>query len=499
VLGDSCGPTCLTITAGCGADVALGSLTQLASFSVPITGATNSRNPSCVGTTGANGIDVSLSWTAPSAGLYQFDTIGSTRDTVLSVVNGCNLSGTDLVCDDDGAVGGSTGRESSVRVTATAGQTFVVWVDTYGTSAGTAVLNLSYYGIVSCSDTGDTDGDRILNCRETNDGVFVSTNATGTSPTNSDTDGDGLLDGDEVLGTTGGLNLPALGANPLRQDIFVEVDWFEDSTGCGSHSHRMTAASVASATTMFANAPVDNPDGSSGITLHVDYGQGGVFTGGNRINEADPNITGGLDGEFLTWKAANFAANRSGRFHYVVSAHEFSDISAGGLGEAPGDDFALATACWGNNDFDRAAVFIHELGHNLGLLHGGDEDCNNKPNYNSVMNYLLSYSGVDDTCDAVGDGALDFSNGLNPALNEASLLESQGVCGSGPSVDWNANGVRDTLAYSRNLNAYTDEVAECGGAITTLRDHDDWGNLNLAGMNDADFGGVGPRVVVCEF
>ncbi len=32
---------------------------------------------------------------------------------------------------------------------------------------------------------------------------------------------------------------------------------------------------------------------------------------------------------------------------------------------------------------------MHELGHNLGLRHGGMDDLNCKPNYLSVMNYFL--------------------------------------------------------------------------------------------------------------
>lgn len=31
---------------------------------------------------------------------------------------------------------------------------------------------------------------------------------------------------------------------------------------------------------------------------------------------------------------------------------------------------------------------MHELGHTLGLYHGGDEAVNFKPNYISIMNYL---------------------------------------------------------------------------------------------------------------
>ena len=34
-----------------------------------------------------------------------------------------------------------------------------------------------------------------------------------------------------------------------------------------------------------------------------------------------------------------------------------------------------------------ADTFMHELGHNLGLHHGGSDDINDKPNYLSIMNY----------------------------------------------------------------------------------------------------------------
>ncbi len=37
---------------------------------------------------------------------------------------------------------------------------------------------------------------------------------------------------------------------------------------------------------------------------------------------------------------------------------------------------------------------MHELGHNLGLQHGGADDWNNKPNYLSVMNYLFQQDGL---------------------------------------------------------------------------------------------------------
>ena len=45
-------------------------------------------------------------------------------------------------------------------------------------------------------------------------------------------------------------------------------------------------------------------------------------------------------------------------------------------------------------------IFAHELGHTLGLHHGGDEDINYKPNYVSIMNYSYAEEGLyaDNVC-----------------------------------------------------------------------------------------------------
>ena len=496
--GDGCSATCVSEAATCAADISLGSVAAVGSLSLAIDTATSTRDPSCSGAGGRNGRDLAIFWVAPTAGSYQFDTIGSTRDTIISFFRGCQLTGTELTTDCNDDLAGGTGGPSSLTLNAAAGEPFTIWIDSYGTATtGTAVLNISKNLAPSCADTGDLDGDRLPNCYETGTGIFVSTTNAGTSPSNNDTDGDGIKDGDEVLGSRGGLNLPALGASPVHKDIFVEVDWYDDSLDCAAHSHRMTAASVSVATAMFANAAITNPDRSSGIRLHIDYGQGAPYTAGTLLTSADARITGGLDAEFLTEKAAHFAINREGYFHYVISAHDFTDISAGGLGELGGDDFVVAAAC-AATDFNLAAILNHELGHNLGLQHGGDTACNNKPNYASIMNYTFSYTGVDDTCDAVGDGTLDYSYGLNPDLIESALSEAAGVCGS-PGIDWNANTRIDTVAISQNLNLYTEEATDCGGTLTTLTDHDDWGSLTLGAMNDADLGGSGPPVIACSF
>lgn len=232
-----------------------------------------------------------------------------------------------------------------------------------------------------CSE--DSDGDRLMNCVETDTGHFVGATSTGTSPADPDTDDDGLSDGDEVLGTLSGLNLAAFGTSPVHKDILIEYDWFDDSLGCGAHSHRPTAQIVNVTKDIFANANVANPDGVNGINVVQDYGQGGVLVGGNLIHDADGEITDGLGGQFTDYKAANFLSSRLGYFHYVILPHYLSDAghSYTGLGEIRGDDFIVALFCYYNVSSTVASTIVHELGHNLGLRHGGDDDCNYKPNY----------------------------------------------------------------------------------------------------------------------
>lgn len=357
----------------------------------------------------------------------------------------------------------------------------------------------------ACLIGTDSDEDRLDDCFETNTGVFASATDTGTNPLVADTDLDGLPDGDEVLGTVGGLDLPALGVSPLRQDILIEYDWFDDSLNCGGHSHEPSDQALAKVTAMFASAPTTNPDGSTGINVVHDKGQGGALTGGSMIPDADGVLVGNSGGaEFHAHKDANFAANREDYFHYTILPHRY-DTNSGSSGHAElgGDDMIVSLQCFLSHQ-NVANTIAHELGHNLTLFHGGPNDvCNWKPNYNSVMNYRYQFPGIDSNCTPPGDGVLDYSIGDRIPLDENDLDENEGTCGPGFPWDWNGNTLIET-AVVLDINPDSDPFHElfCGGVLSILRDRDDWGNIKLWRVADGLADGSRPRdpsqMIVCD-
>jgi hypothetical protein len=348
--------------------------------------------------------------------------------------------------------------------------------------------------LTTCQNTNDDDSDGLLNCYETNTQIYVDQFDTGTDPNNPDTEGDALSDGDEVLGTVNGLDLPAMGTNPLVRNILLEYDWFDDNLDpgtCSAHSHRPTANAINQVALAFLNAPNVNPDGSSGIVVIQDYGQGGVFSQGTLLNDADGVLTGGVSGtEFAAYKSTDFDSNREGYFHYVILPHRYNtDSNSSGQAEINGDDMIVSLYCYGS-DSNVSHTILHELGHNLSLRHGGLSNCNYKPNYNSVMNYAYQFPGADNNCDGVGNGVLDYSRGANvfASLDELSLNESIGICNNQP-IDWNGNNVIDGSNVSADINGDS-LINSCHGEGPALHDYNDWSFINFSGVQDADRPGV---------
>jgi hypothetical protein len=148
-------------------------------------------------------------------------------------------------------------------------------------------------------------------------------------------------------------------------------------------------------------------------------------------------------------------------------------------------------------------TIMHELGHNLGLHHGGNEGQNFKPNYNSVMSYQYQFYGVDNNCTIPGGGELDYSHGTRPSLDENDLDESVGICGGVQGTDWNFDGDVEDTNLATNIDGRWTDVQwqdDCSAdgvwcvvptrfdnsSLTVLTDHNDWANLVFTGILDSN-------------
>jgi len=298
----------------------------------------------------------------------------------------------------------------------------------------------------------------------------------GTDPDHPDTDRDGLLDGWEVKGVPEGsgegikLYLAPMGAHPMRQDIFVEIDWMQDDTRSEAPIPMVIDAVIRT----FEKAPTVNPDGSTGISLHVDFGQY-PNDGGNPVLFIEEISLNNPD--YTAIKTANFKPERLGVYHYCLFAYKMIGTTSSGSAEINGDDFLLSLgglreklnlSKW-TDMFTQRGTFVHELGHNLNLRHGGADNINYKPNYESGMNYrwqMFKY---------------DYSHGEMAPLDENALDEFVGI-GRGP-VDWNNNHQIDSNLVAADINHMGILSpwfgVEPDGLFDALYGYNDWANLDL--------------------
>ena len=194
----------------------------------------------------------------------------------------------------------------------------------------------------------------------------------GTNPIIADTDSDGLTDGQEVNRS---------GQNPTKADtdqidIYVEVDYMEGYKPSKKALDRVRQA--------YANAPVRNPDGSTGFDLHILIDDPIAVDQRTEPDELDDIMNRNFDHENDGW-------------HYAVSvrrAYNEKDVTGYTIVNRENGQFTFETT------FDRggnyppkiaASVFMHELGHSVGIP--GDAyagiDSSEVPysEYSSVMNY----------------------------------------------------------------------------------------------------------------
>lgn len=357
-------------------------------------------------------------------------------------------------------------------------------------------------GLCADGSIADSDGDGLLDCWERH-GI--------------DTDGDGVADYMLEHDFNGnGVIDPAEKADPYHKDVFVEVDWMA--------LHQPDAAAINRVVASFAASPVINPDGMFGVRLHVLVDEESTpHVNDTTFVDAAHGVCGSystLPGvpDFDQLKSTHFgtvteradpkaiAAKRMA-YHYSMFLHALRGAAGlSGCSELPGNDFVVSLGGWlptlgvtteSNGSVDQqAATFMHELGHNLGLRHGGSDNVNCKPNYLSVMNYTFMYDGA-----FVSGRPLDYSYRKLLTLDKSNLDEAQGILGaftdrtafgppvlrngyyyvktnvdaSGP-IDWSGNGsTTDTMVSQPGLNDL--HMNGCRGDGQILVSHDDWRNL----------------------
>jgi hypothetical protein len=340
--------------------------------------------------------------------------------------------------------------------------------------------NVINYTLPTDSATMDSDGDDLPDVWERN---------------GYDADGNGTID----------VDLPALGADPYRPDIFVEVDVMTGLTNTPG------AGVWNAARAAFDNAPIINPGTDNGINLVLDTSGTVPFSQRVSLTQADDPQNGIAN--FYTLKGANFDNDDLGRvYHYCIWANAqpggwsgISDVEINAAGTdfiGPGDDFIVSF-----DDFpasyqtfrSMAATFMHELGHNLQQRHGGIIHARYNPTYSSVMSYSWQLrTGVNNATrrsrpiyaplyyrlnNAVeANGAVpagvtsvvpDYSEGMGRNLVENNLSEPIGLYNNN-GVDWNLDGDTTDVGVSRDLT-------EDGDTNDTAVDYPNWANLVLSG------------------
>lgn len=204
-------------------------------------------------------------------------------------------------------------------------------------------------------------------------------------------------------------------SDPFAKDIFVEVDYMETN-----RLYPRTYTFPERSQQMLLNAFAKH-----NITVHIDDGSMG---GGGDIIPFDPELTGE---ELMQIREKYFLHGdpnywRRGVFHYAIFCCKIKTYGRSACGRMfYTDSFVIAEQCvrdWipvfylRGSSYPRAmaSVFMHELGHNLGIYYGNTPGCDNENtrfpwqkdywkygNYKSCMNYRYVYKIV------------DYSNGLN--------------------------------------------------------------------------------------
>lgn len=242
----------------------------------------------------------------------------------------------------------------------------------------------------------DTDGDGLPDGRE----VALGANPTdphsdgdgiedgrevrlGLDPTDEDTDGDRLRDDWELANETDeGVPLP--GADPASMDLYVVVGVADGVSGLSNYSR---------AAREFREMPVENPDGTTGVDLHVVD----VVALDESVRLEDTSRYGedttGLH-RIERQHARPLLGDAKGVYRAVLFVDFYQPMgTALGWGEAPGD---LSVVNGKHDDDTKRAILVHELLHNVVGTIQADERCPADPIHYCGRGWLNATVGPED-------------------------------------------------------------------------------------------------------
>lgn len=348
----------------------------------------------------------------------------------------------------------------------------------------------------------------------------------------ADLDKDGIPDSAEVPGGTfAGVDYYRMGARAGTPDIFIQMDHMK-SDDPGILPAKEALQKVVDAFKL-KNIAVHFDAGNlySPVFSLDQFNLGGGKTGPDSVVAYSQCL--GLDestdcATIFSYKDKRLDIRRKQVFHYLLmgnSQNPDGSHGSSGLAEIFGNDFMVTLGHWGlSTDTPeakylrinyQAGTIMHELGHNLGLMHGGDEYNNNKPNYYSTMNYLYQLMGLgtdpksiapveryyldrdvpgyewSNQCKLEGspcgpDFRISYSDGTGTDLNEKWLVESE-LIGRGSNskalyADWDYNGLNSGSVFYWSLDDRD--------TYDVLHDYNDWDNLylNFSRFSDGNSG-----------
>lgn len=347
-------------------------------------------------------------------------------------------------------------------------------------------------------------------------------------PLARDSDGDGLPDIWELRGYTENgvfVDLPALGANPFHKDLFVWMDYMVKNEGqAGETSFAPSQTVIDNIKAVFANAPVSNPDGTTGVNIHPILKNKVPYKEELGVKDDDASVWTDFD----VLKNASFPQAYQKSHRYMIWANDYQESGSSGLArDIPATDFIVSLGTFtpaGGTSWEQLGTFIHELGHCLGLRHGGPDDTNYKPNYLSIMSYSFQFSGLykDGHFGEAGHPLLyDYQRMATPSLDENNLNEPAGLTGAGdltgygtifyyyanaacvkvPSqgasgattpIDWNQDG-RYTTGVQFVIRCDAGATTPQPESATTLTTQNDWKKINYSAN-----GLIGPRLTQAQ-